>query len=765
MYNPTLATRRLTTYMDAVRTQWPTLSAEGPPPDASTLARLDDAWLPNPTDWKKGETVRALTLAEQQLILVEVLKCKASLRYWLQHYARIKDKDGRSSLVYPLLDSQDIMLAHMAELEMQCAQGLRTDGLLLIILKSRQLGISTLTELVLLHRLLFHSNLYALIAADVEEQSANLFNMIERALRALPWWMRPRITNHVKDSELKFGDIDSLLRVTFANTTRGGTQIGLEKGQLGRGAAQPLTSKILTPNGWTTMGQLKVGDLVIGSNGKPTPVMAIYPQGKLPTYRITMSDGASTVCCGNHLWDVTVHHRAGHEHVEHAVLKTTELIAGGLRNAKGTWKYEVPLVKPVAGYSDNLPLHPYVLGALLGDGGMTQGRAYITSADEGIMRRFVGLLPESNYVVDTGNERGGRARTYRIVSRKGRHGRNPVTRALKSLGLMGRNSYTKFVPQSYMSASANDRLELLRGLLDTDGWVCPGEVGFCSTSHQLAKDVQALVRSLGGVCSMRKKGPTRNSFNPIKMRADAWCLRIHLPKTINPFGFSRKSDTYDDMIRRNTYRKIRSIEPTGIEEECQCIYVGADDHLYVTDDYILTHNTVHLFHGSEMSTWSNPGQVDDALDPAIPVSHNTFAVLESTARGRNWWHRKWLSSVAGQSRWHPVFIPWYAERRYQMPAPANWSATTMAVRHAQAVQRDSPRWCGREVTLTRDQLYFWERKYLAAQQERTLYKFLAEYASNDEECFSTSDDGFFPGEVLMDLRGKEWPAIANVVYP
>jgi len=411
MYNPTLATRRLTTYMDAVRTQWPTLSAEGPPPDASTLARLDDAWLPNPTDWKKGETVRALTLAEQQLILVEVLKCKASLRYWLQHYARIKDKDGRSSLVYPLLDSQDIMLAHMAELEMQCAQGLRTDGLLLIILKSRQLGISTLTELVLLHRLLFHSNLYALIAADVEEQSANLFNMIERALRALPWWMRPRITNHVKDSELKFGDIDSLLRVTFANTTRGGTQIGMEKGQLGRGS------------------------------------------------------------------------------------------------------------------------------------------------------------------------------------------------------------------------------------------------------------------------------------------------------------------------------------------------------------------TVHLFHGSEMSTWSNPGQVDDALDPAIPVSHNTFAVLESTARGRNWWHRKWLSSVAGQSRWHPVFIPWYAERRYQMPAPANWSATTMAVRHAQAVQRDSPRWCGREVTLTRDQLYFWERKYLAAQQERTLYKFLAEYASNDEECFSVSDDGFFPGEVLMDLRGKEWPALANVVYP
>src|SRR2546423_777179 len=71
-----------------------------------------------------------------------------------------------------------------------------------------------------------------------------------------------------------------------------------------RGRAQPLTAKVLTPDGWRHIGDLTVGDLVVGSDGLPTPVLGVYPQGTKPVYRLTTQDGASTVACGEHLWTV-----------------------------------------------------------------------------------------------------------------------------------------------------------------------------------------------------------------------------------------------------------------------------------------------------------------------------------------------------------------------------------------------------------------------------------------------------------------------------
>jgi hypothetical protein len=169
--------------------------------------------------------------------------------------------------------------------------------------------------------------------------------------------------------------------------------------------------------------------------------------------------------------------------------------------------------------------------------------------------------------------------------------------------------------------------------------------------------------------------------------------------------------------------------------------------------------TIHLFHGSEMSTWTNPGQVDDALDPAIPKSANTFGVLESTARGRNWWYKLWLSSRARENRWVPLFIPWYTETRYREIPPAGWVPLEDTVRHAVYAEEVSHLWCKHTVQLDREQLYFWERGYLAAKKEHKLYKFLAEYSADDETCFRVSDDGFFDGEAMLALRQKARPPI------
>jgi phosphate starvation-inducible PhoH-like protein len=136
-----------------------------------------------------------------------------------------------------------------------------------------------------------------------------------------------------------------------------------------RGRAQPVSTPVLTPSGFQPIGRLEVGDLVIGSDGRPTPVLGVYPQGRKPVVRVSAQDGASTVCCHEHLWHVSTpgdrrHGRPGR------VLETREMI-GRLR-ALHQHRFELPLLQaPVQLEPQPVPLDPYALGLLLGDGCLT----------------------------------------------------------------------------------------------------------------------------------------------------------------------------------------------------------------------------------------------------------------------------------------------------------------------------------------------------------------------------------------------------------
>lgn len=363
-----------------------------------------------------------------------------------------------------------------------------------------------------------------------------------------------------------------------------------------RGRAQPVFTKVLTPNGFQPIGQLRVGDFVIGSDGKPTEVLGIYPQGFKEIYRVSSQDGSSTLASGDHLWSVATRddRRRGKPW---RVLQTKEMI-GNLRAAH-YHRYELPLLSaPVDFESRPVPLDPYALGLLLGDGCLTcKTTPSFATTDpelaESLGRLIPGIEVRRKSAVDYVLNRS----PSQVATRT-----NPVTSVLRQLGLAGLRSAGKFIPRDYLLNSPEVRLALLQGLLDSDGGpvVQQGRtcrIQFTTVSARLRDDAVFLVQSLGGIAYWRtrpaegrKPGLARG--REVQHRSDAYTLDLRLPEGVVPFRLARKAAKYDVTGGGRPVRFVDRIEPAGTEEAV-CIQVAAADSLYVTEDFLLTHNTLN----------------------------------------------------------------------------------------------------------------------------------------------------------------------------
>jgi phosphate starvation-inducible PhoH-like protein len=369
-----------------------------------------------------------------------------------------------------------------------------------------------------------------------------------------------------------------------------------------RGRAQPLNSLLLTPNGWRQMGEIEVGDLVIGSDGQPTLVLGVFPQGKKKVYRLTMTDGASAVACAEHLWQVKTMEDKRRARAPR-VLATQEML-GNFRHHH-PYRYELPLLAaPVAFAHRTVPIEPYALGLMLGEGCLAgKTSPAFATADPELASSLGAALAELPLTLRRKSEV-----DYVIVNPLAGKGgnkfdpiRNPLTQALRALNLSGTDSATKFIPELYLYNSAEVRIALLQGLLDTDGGPVtqPGRscrIQYSTTSERLKDDVVFLVRSLGGVAHWRKRPaegclPGFAKGKPVPYRHDAYVLDLRLPAAIKPFRLRRKAEVYEQFGGGRPMRFIKGIALIG-EQETQCIAVAAPDSLYVTDDFILTHNTL-----------------------------------------------------------------------------------------------------------------------------------------------------------------------------
>lgn len=362
-------------------------------------------------------------------------------------------------------------------------------------------------------------------------------------------------------------------------------------GASGAGKAQPLDARVLTPAGWTTMGELAVGDYVVGASGEPTQVLAIHPQGEIQTYTVTFADGSTTACCGNHLWTVWV----GNNKRTNTVKKTLSTISIIQALERGD-RVSIPVCQPIQHPHKNLDIDPYLLGVLLGDGCLTGPTPVVTTTDEEIVTNLKRCIEDDdNYIINHKNHSISYSiRQRNIVNRGGQLGcgENAYTTKLKQLKLWGARSHEKFIPDDYLTSSFNQRLKLVQGLMDTDGTVDKqGKISFSTSSPALATGMQQLLWSLGARCSIGVRDTSYRKDNIRVACKPSYTLSVSHPSPASLFTLTRKRERCrQEGDAKQLRRWLVSVTPRAVEP-AQCITVDAPDHLYVTDDYIVTHNS------------------------------------------------------------------------------------------------------------------------------------------------------------------------------
>lgn len=374
---------------------------------------------------------------------------------------------------------------------------------------------------------------------------------------------------------------------------------------LGLGKQQPVDTKVLTPSGYREIGLLRVGDMVIGSDGRPTAVTGVYPQGVKPSYRVAFSDGASVEAGAEHLW--AVEHLCGGKRWERLVVTTQQLLDGarivrawpdGRRTTTldlGKTTLYLPMLSGPVEFAPAaaLPLPAYLVGQLVANGALTQTTASLTThADD---------WPEIRATLEARGVEIGAVHTYGKATRAGIPGIMPRIRAL-GMDVLSR---VKRIPETYLRASVADRIDLLHGLMDGDGSISPerSRVVYHTTSHGLAEDAQHLIEQLGGVASLRRYEREADG------KPTEYQVRVRLPATIRPFTTRRKDVRFAPVKRTEPTRSVVSV--TYVRDvESVCIAVAAPDRLYATEHAILTHNTV-----SAICTFTAPGAL-----PALVVT-------------------------------------------------------------------------------------------------------------------------------------------------
>lgn len=357
----------------------------------------------------------------------------------------------------------------------------------------------------------------------------------------------------------------------------------------GHGKAQPLDSVVYTPTGSVKMGDIKIGDTVLTKGGS-TKVIGIFPQGKKDVYEVTFSDHSSTRCCSEHLWEVI--NTTKKNQIE--VIQLSEMI-GNLTTGKHPWigsRYKIPTL--VSHFETReLELDPYTLGLLIGDESLTQGSITFYSPEIDIINHLeaevnkVGCKIKSNWREDNN--------CYEVIISKSKNGRTPsYIRTVVDKLKLNKTGVYKFIPECYLYNSVQNRLGLLRGLMDTDGVIDNASTPYLSTSsRQLAIDFQKLVRSLGG-SSILSESPSTYTYKGEKKVSSNLTYRVSvkIPKELGiPFLNSKhKVDRFNSRKHKEPFRYVKKIELVS-NQETQCIMVEDKSHLYFTDDFIVTHNT------------------------------------------------------------------------------------------------------------------------------------------------------------------------------
>jgi hypothetical protein len=358
-------------------------------------------------------------------------------------------------------------------------------------------------------------------------------------------------------------------------------------GSMGGGKLNPLYTPVLTTKGWVKMGDLKVGDLVCTPFGNPSPILQIFEHKSKDIYKLETLDGRITYCGLEHLWSFRTtkqiaKYRIHGDMSRNLTTEDTERIIERMKKGQAIY---LPISNAQEFTEKKYVIHPYVLGVLLGDGCLVERFSetsfVISNTEQDIINKVAGLSNATR----VRNCNSSHSKTFFSPLAK------DYNKYMSSIGLLT-YSYNKFIPNEYLWGSIEQRKQLLYGLMDTDGCVeDKNRFSFSTTSKQLAEDFIYLCRSLGYIATLKmdkRSGKyTKGIAYDISISTDdiIFSSEKHLKRYYSNLDKSTRK-----YARTNDHIRIKSIVKHS-NSDARCIYIEDDLHLYIIDDFIVTHNS------------------------------------------------------------------------------------------------------------------------------------------------------------------------------
>ena len=360
---------------------------------------------------------------------------------------------------------------------------------------------------------------------------------------------------------------------------------------------------------WKRHGDLVPGDRVFARDGSPEEVLAVFPQGQQDIYRVHMWDGRHLDVGGPHLWGVYTKTMRWHKHkgedIQPRVMTTLEMLEAGVVNTypgktRKDVKFFIPMNDAVQWPEAVLPVDPYVVGVFIGNGCLTQKQLMLSSNDPSVVHRVseaIGFafkkkgLQNYSWLFVTGEKVGNKDKLVQTVD---------LFAELPDL--VGTYSAQRRIPRQYMTASIEQRWELVRGLFDTDGSITNStdryNISYSTFSQGLAEDVRELLFSLGVSNTVKVSTRTKDDGRVlveytvrVKSGNDDKARFFWLERKRVIAEEAKVATKGRERVKKFDMVGITKIEKLPYRESASCIYVDNDEHLYQAGDFIVTHNT------------------------------------------------------------------------------------------------------------------------------------------------------------------------------
>ncbi|MDE2098466.1 MAG: terminase family protein [Patescibacteria group bacterium] len=394
-------------------------------------------------------------------------------------------------------------------------------------------------------------------------------------------------------------------------------------GAAGGGKIVPKDGVVVTPFGYKKGSEIRVGDLINSADGSIAKVIQVHPDVILNGWTVHFHDGTKTTVAAEHLW---LAWRSGHSRKisntrtngenSAQVVETQDLLQwlkqAEQQKASGA-RPQWPCIPICEEQPFNLQLRcglriePYLLGMLIGDGCFGKDSLSITSNDH---EHTAAAL--KNYSYSAAAKSGTTAKAYNFTGKS----RKKLLAALRMLGLEGKKSWEKFIPREYLWCDIKSRYKLIRGLMDTDGYCAPDGAYYTTVSFQLAQDVRHIIESLGGTATITSRIPKFTLHGESKDGRLAYTLYIKHRTPEKLFSLKRKKERAAKW-RPPMYRRIVKIE-VGEKIVGNCITISHPSGLYMTNNFIVTHNSKALRMEGLIQMMENPGSHGIILRRSFP---------------------------------------------------------------------------------------------------------------------------------------------------